>query len=281
MSADSMGRTLLEDWRVRRSHLAGASISERPYTAPQVAILDYLIGRYGDSAEAARPARCPARLDLFVNDRAMVVHDHLWEGRVAGTRSRKEAERRVTSIVRRMTSFEEETDKDAEEHVEEGAEQRDVPEPPGPHRPWLPRLILRRDQIESLYKRLADPQREEPRAADLLARCANRSMLNWAVLAWRERVAAGRRDKVTRKLQKLFFRHDLCQNAAGKVAALLADDNALVRLEATAVLGRLGSLEHVGLLSDLLCLPPLDDEDPRERDALLQAMQSISRGPGE
>ena len=39
----------------------------------------------------------------------------------------------------------------------------------------------------------------------------------------------------------------------------------------------LGNLGDVGLLSDLLVLPPLEDEHPDERAALVQAMQSIAQ----
>jgi hypothetical protein len=49
-----------------------------------------------------------------------------------------------------------------------------------------------------------------------------------------------------------------------------------VRLAAIVGIGRVGTLDDLGLLSDLLALPPQPDEHPREREALVQAMQQIS-----
>jgi hypothetical protein len=57
---------------------------------------------------------------------------------------------------------------------------------------------------------------------------------------------------------------------------LLAAECAKVRLQAVRVLGRTGSLDDISLLSDLLSLPRLPDEDPRERPAILQAMRRIA-----
>lgn len=310
MSGQSAVVTLLEDWRARRERLAQRAVPAGPEVRLQIQILDYLVDRYRDAPEAARPARCPARLDLYVNDRAIVVHNHLWEGKVGGAKSQQEARARVSSILRRMTP----SQRDIEPAAAKDIEPEDRQESPQPARPtplslWelfksdllsgpvkeLGRritpfrrrgrakgpvqrdLLLPKAAIDHLYRCLADPNRDEPEAVDRLARCANQSMLTCAALAWRERVAAGRRDATTRELRKLFLRPDLRDEAIETIGAMLADRNAWVRLEATLVFGKIGSLEHVGLLSDLLSLPRSDDEDPRERDALVQAMQSISQ----
>jgi hypothetical protein len=56
----------------------------------------------------------------------------------------------------------------------------------------------------------------------------------------------------------------------------LADADARFRIVAIDVLGRLGTLEDVGLLSDLPALPPQADEHPDERAALAGAMRAIA-----
>ncbi len=56
----------------------------------------------------------------------------------------------------------------------------------------------------------------------------------------------------------------------------LCDSDAAVRLAAIGELGRFGDLDDIGLISDLLTLPKQPDENPRERQALLSAMQKIS-----
>jgi hypothetical protein len=63
----------------------------------------------------------------------------------------------------------------------------------------------------------------------------------------------------------------------------LADSNAQVRLGALDILARVGALEDIGLLSDLLALPLAADEHPAERAALIRTMRSIAettRGEG-
>lgn len=56
----------------------------------------------------------------------------------------------------------------------------------------------------------------------------------------------------------------------------LCSGEAAVRLQAALELGKIGTLDDVGLLSDLLSLPPAPDEHPRERAAILYAMQKLS-----
>lgn len=112
MYAETAERTLLEDWQVRRERLAGQPAKVEQFAELQVRILDYLVRRYRDAPQAARPARFSPKADLYVNQRAIVVHDHVWQGKVGGIKSRREAEARVSAILRRMTSA------DAQEHTE-------------------------------------------------------------------------------------------------------------------------------------------------------------------
>ena len=56
----------------------------------------------------------------------------------------------------------------------------------------------------------------------------------------------------------------------------LCDVDPAVRIQATLQLGEIGSLDDIGFLSDLLSLPYSLDEHPKERAALLHAMQRLS-----
>ena len=85
------------------------------------------------------------------------------------------------------------------------------------------------------------------------------------------------RDKGAERLRDFLCRFDGRQRVIEKIRAELANDSAVVRLEAIDVLGRIGTLDDIGLLSDLLSLPPLKDEHSDERNALARAMQQISR----
>lgn len=86
-------RPLLDDWRVRRQRLTGRSDASEQHRQMQLQLLDYLIGRYGDSAVAARPARFAAPADVLWNDRAIVVHHHLRQTTVSGVKNQSQANR--------------------------------------------------------------------------------------------------------------------------------------------------------------------------------------------
>lgn len=301
MHAESAERTLLEDWQARRDRLAGRPVPAGQLAALQIEILDYLIGRYGDSPEAARPARFSPKSDLYVNDRAIVVHHHLWQGKVGGVKSDEEAEARVSAIVKRMVASSE------DEAAEADRERHAVPVPSVfPDLPWndpiwcetmndvlwnirfgwnatpLIATLLERSRfvrvevIKYLYERLRDLDLEDEQAAELLVQCENPNASNYAVWAWRERLAAGRRDAVTERLRELFCRPEIGQRVVERIRPELANNHPVVRLEAIDILGEIGTLDDIGLLSDLLSLPPLEDEHPDERAALVRAMQRIS-----
>ena len=296
MHAEPVKRTLLEDWQARRERLAENPVPAGQLGELHIRILDYLIGRYADSPEAVRPARFSLRSGVYVNDRAIVVHHHLWQGRVSGVKSRQEAESRVSAIVKRMAPGGE------DEAEAEGPETMSPPD-------WLPfeedlcvpeawawvrncirwgwyphaliRRALRRSSIPPrwvvihLCDRLVDPSREDHRAADLLASCRGQGMPNYVVYRWCERLRAGQRDKGTRRLRDFLCRLEVRQRVIERIRLELANDSSAIRLEAVDILGRIGTLDDIGLLSDLLSLPPLEDEHPEERTALARAMQRI------
>ena len=296
MHAQAAAPTLLEDWQARRHRLLNLPEPGGQLVALHVQVLEYLITRYEDAPEAARPARYPLEPSLYVNDRAILVHHHVWEGKVGGVKTQREAQDRVSSLVSRIVSPGE------EDTSAERPQWLDDKERPSPDSRTLGRwqdikMALRwrggvvraieaalaaspylpRSALEYLFQRLVDPGCREVRVARALIQCENRSAPWYAVNAWRERIAAGCRDMVTRKLEGLLCRPENRQRALEQVHVCLADPNARVRLAAVAGIGRLGTLDDLGLLSDLLALPPQPDEHPREREALVQAMQEISQ----
>lgn len=99
-AADS--RTVFEDWLVRRQRLAASETIPEPHRRMQLQVLEYLLRRYADSPEAARPARHSATADFYSNDRLIVVHHHLGRGQIAGVKSKAEANRRVGDILNHL-----------------------------------------------------------------------------------------------------------------------------------------------------------------------------------
>ncbi len=302
MYAAAAQRTLLEDWQARRKRLASEPARPEQFADLQIRILDYLIHRYHHSPEAARPARFSPKSDLYVNERAIVVHHHLWQGKVGGVKSRREAEARMSDILQRMAAGHAEDDAETppdwltqEEPslVGQWAAQRDravvrrwraiasaLRRGRNPHgaiesalqaTPFLPI-----EAIRYLHQRVADPGLKDRWALRLLVQCENRSAPHYGFLAWRERLEAGVRDKITYSLEVFFCRPDVHQSVAERIRGALANNHALVRLVAMEILGRVGTLHDIGLLSDLLSLPPQKDEHPDERAALTRAMQRIA-----
>ena len=131
--------------------------------------------------------------------------------------------------------------------------------------------------MQHLFSRLADVTCEDMNALDLFLRCNNKSILDYTVRAWRERVVQGRfTDSVTQKLEARIQSPDNRARAAEMIRESLADDVAPVRIAATHLIAKIGDLDDVGLLSDLLALPESSDEDENERDALTAAMWTIA-----
>ncbi len=301
MHAEPTGPSLLEDWQFRRKRLEYQALQPEQYRQLQIRVLDYLIDRYRDSPEAARPARSPGRSDLFFDGRAVVVHHHVWRDKVGGVKSERQARDRVTSILHRMS---------APAPDEESDEPPDflTPDEPELTPAWkraqasaeavrIATAILRRwgvyraieaalkaspfiseRGVKYLYERIADVDAEEIRAVELLARCENRSALKYAMVAWRDRVEAGRIDEVTTRLEAYFCRPDLRDRVGDRIRLKLADDHPQIRLRAIALLATIGSLDDVALLSDLLSIPPQHDEDPLERRALALAVEQLAKG---
>jgi hypothetical protein len=236
-SSESAGPTLYEDWEARRQQLAEAPQPLGQHREVMLRILEFLITRYRDSPVAERPARFPLQAELMVNERAIVVHHHLKPTEGGRVKSPQEAQQRMAALVERITSYGPEGDvNEAEE--EAGEREENVFAEPA----WLPEV---------------------------------RSELNRAVRQWREGLEQGEIEPAWDALRPLLRCRPLHPMIADRIRPELAHPNPAVRLRAIWILGRIGGLDDFGLLSDLLALPPQDDEHPQERTVLVQAIQRI------
>jgi hypothetical protein len=92
-------RTLYDDWKARREQLACAEGGTAEYRAVEIRLLDYLMHRYKDSPEAARPALFPLSSSLFVDHRAIVVCHHLGRGSIPTISNRQQAYAHIQSML--------------------------------------------------------------------------------------------------------------------------------------------------------------------------------------
>src|SRR2546428_1229646 len=101
MNSPAEAPTLRDDWRERRAFLARAGDGSE-FVDVQLRVLDFLLKRYGDSPEAARPAQFPLPSAIYINQRAVLVHHHLGKHLASGVKSPREAQERMASILHRM-----------------------------------------------------------------------------------------------------------------------------------------------------------------------------------
>lgn len=298
MSAGSTSPTLLNEWRARRDRLARGGDGPALFAREQIRVLDYLIRRYQDSPEARQVVPARPRMDLQVAQRAIVVHHHLWEGKVSGVKTRQEAESRVSEILGRLHSHGSAAEPD------DSALSNcpfDDPEPGGvtynplvwnqivrwtrmgmppadamiaaalTKNPFLPQSVA-----EHLYRRIVKSDGGDLRAASLLVRGRNRIAVNYAVFSWRELTQSGRMQGPLTALYEFLSAQGPRGTAADAVRLALAHDSVQVRMAALNLLARIGDLEDIGMLSDLLSLPPAPDEHPKERAAIARTMRRIA-----
>jgi len=137
--------------------------------------------------------------------------------------------------------------------------------------------LLPKTCVEHLVSRLTDVTYEDTNALDLFLQCKNRNIIQDTVRAWRDRVAQGKpTGSVTQALEARIRHRDNQPRAADLIRERLADDDASVRIAASHMIAKIGDLDDIGLLSDLLGLPDSSDEDPNERDAITAAMRTIA-----
>ena len=289
MNATSTAKTRLEDWKDRRQYLESLS-GENPRKAVHIKVLDYLISRYRDSAVAQLPARFSLRLDLHWNDRRITVHHHLGRGKVAGVRNRENGEQRIADVLHRMMSCERSEDESFTPTISAVRPRRPVMLL---HPSWRIKLgwnadrhirkalarypILPETCLKHLISRLSDATHEDSTALELLNLCKNKNIIERMVRAWRDRVAqGGSTGLITTSLEAQIQSPNHRPRAAELMRERLADDDAPVRVAACRLIAKIGDLDDIGLLSDLLALPESSDEDPIERDAIATAMTTIA-----
>ncbi|MCY3021799.1 MAG: hypothetical protein NTW87_22540 [Planctomycetota bacterium] len=312
MSTSATAPALYEDWQKRREYLLATGAPQgRAYLDIQIHILDYLLKRYAGTSEAERPARFALPQPLYLNRRAIVVHHHLGKGEVAAVKTKEEAGERASRILQRIRKCDPQSaitataeGASAEEEKGHGAAFGAAPQRQPTRRqlrrwgyiagalrgtepfltpcraieqalregPTLPEVA-----VAYLADRIEQMAPEAAIAVDQLLRCDNSSALEYAVLAWQARIVAdGGDDEVTARLTELFYQPERREQAAEKMRSALANDHTGVRLRALAVLERIGSLDDVGLLMDVLALPSEGNEDPREWVALTRALRTLS-----
>ncbi len=290
--------TLLDEWQWRRDRLSRSPGGRAPSAREQIKVLDYLIRRYHDSPEAQRLAPVRPLAEFRVNQRAIVVHHHVWEGRIGGVKNVQEAEARVSAIVKRITSH---ASSDASKSGAAAAcayddQEADDRIDPGVWGGILNRIrkrtlrggdeaiaaalaknpVLPHSVAQLLYHRIVKPGTDDESAAELLAQGRSRAARNYAVYAWQELVAAGRKNRAWAALKRFLAAPEPSATVAQEVRNSLAHGSPRVRLAALEILARIGDLEDIGLLCDLLNLPAAADEVPEERPALLRAMRAIA-----
>ena len=297
LASASEARTVLDDWLVRRQRLTTSETIPEPIRRSQLQVLEYLIRRYADSPQAARPARAPTAATFYSNDRRIILHHHLGRGKIAGVKNQAEANRRVGDILSHLRRVHEDDTEAVEDHNDFASwleEMEQQPEQPisawqsiwrqltpggttaGLHKaiaasleqsPYLPRAVM------AYLCRVLSHSRYDMVAAELLLKCRSDGVPDYVARAWRERVNAGCVDGVTAKLQGYLTNEPRALDA---VRERLADDNPAVRFAATQILREAGTLDDVALFSDLLSLPHSADEHSYERRALFDAMWTIA-----
>jgi hypothetical protein len=296
-------RSLYEDWQLRRERLLIDSKVIEQYREMQLQLLDYLLRRYRDAAEVQRPARFPLPTELTLNERAIVVHHHLWPGQISGTKSIFDMNRRVSGIVDRMNRVSPEVKDsppadDAENKYSRAGGSEHAPQDQSAFdsstirhtvwRRWYYRIrsLRLRSQLFSSsryrkrkYLRRCFQQLAQPR-------CNNLWLLNqlleyerplagkYVFRAWIERVKTGCDDDITDRLLSVLSH--LSEKELDQVRMLLAGPNLQARIQAAEALGRFGTLDDVALLSDLLSLPPEPNDEPDERPVIGMAIQQIA-----
>jgi len=283
--------TLYDDWLSRRAHLA-AETQEDEVTRLHVQMLDYLLERYQGSAKVQQPARPAVFHTGGVNERAIVVHHHT-DDTGSGVSNAAEATRRVTTVLQRLQAHSvgsnlasDETDDSfgqtrhrvsgklwdkIRRRIRWGFRPDRLIERALRHSPVLPASAL-----QHLFQRIANRARPDVWATEMLLRCENRGVYDLAARAWRERVLAGCQDDVFQQLEQFFLEHRLGAPKQRRIRMELSDERGMVRSAALRILKRIGTLEDISLLSDLLSLPTQDDEYDNEREELVETMQRLA-----
>ncbi|MDP1562852.1 MAG: hypothetical protein Q8M16_15855 [Pirellulaceae bacterium] len=286
-------KTRMEDWTERRNELLLLP-SPSAYESMQIKVLEYLIERYRDSPVAIAPARFSPRTRFYLNRRMIVVHEHLRLDRGRPSCSRTNAEQRIQTSLQKFS------------------EKATVPEPevitaPRSHEPlpqvaqknwllglseWISECIRserklpkqrsnwltnRRTKFKKLVSRLSNTKTQDLAALVGLESYENEGLHHVFTKLWRIRVLADvSKDLVLAGLEAKLCRAPHVEHTAETMREFLGDEPAKLRLAALKVLERIGNLDDIGLLADLLRLP-VAELSPEEPTALMAAMQAIAQ----
>ena len=116
----------------------------------------------------------------------------------------------------------------------------------------------------------------EARAFELLKQCDNASATDYVFNRWANSVTEYKASVVRANLETFFHLPERQAQSAEKMRAALAHDIAGVRKEAARLLEKLGTLHDIGLLLDLIALPPVRNEDAFERHLLLRVAHTLA-----
>ena len=303
--------TLYEDWQRRREGLLSSVTAAGPvHREARIRVLDHLLNQYRGKPEAAAAARFPFRPGLLLTHRAAVAHHYLGGrallesqapssiraavilGRIAGLHPQSSvADGRSTSAGWQLAKVEARSVYWASGYWQDDLLSRigkAIQATLGQHFVYL--TVLERLQLAPrlpdwaimyMFERLDNPAVSSDSAAGLFVCCENECVLDYALLAWRDRLAANGPDSITRGLRQVFFRPHWKERAAEKIRVELASHSLAIRIEALRLIADLGGLSDVGLLLDLLALGPSHDEDAGERDMMLGAAEKLAGMWGE
>lgn len=305
-----MATTLYDDWHRRRQRLEVAPpLFGQQYLESQARVLDYLLDRYRDDEAAQQKARFPIADGLVLNKRAIVVHSHLGGGTVSGIKDSAAAESRASRILKRISEQDPQASAGAPAgganlgsgdrvlwSAEPGIMRRTLMStsfvvfvekllgPQDPERALKRLLEVFRDMsaerqegfMNGVFAAVSANQWADAAWIEFLARCGHHSVPNTALLIWHDRILAFGPDEIVGEVEDRLRAKAFGPAAVDKLRAFLADKEALIRMEALRLLGEIGTLDDVGLLSDLLALPPEDDEAPGERERMLETMRRLA-----
>lgn len=247
--------SLYADWRHRRDQLTAA-----PQDSQAAKLLDFLLSRYADDAQAQQPARFPHPSEVRFNSIAMVVNHHLAQRiGVGGTSNADEADARVTQVVQRMAA-------PADAKIEDPFAEEIAAKPIKLKRIRAAFGVLSafaEADFEDLPTETPEWIEDLPRpaqaahdAATYLIDTIHPKAISYGLLAWRQLLASYGQCWLTDLLETRIRLPHNRSLSADKVRAALGDTSHSVRCRAYQLLAEsLGDVQDVGLLLDLYALP--------------------------
>ena len=298
--------SLHDDWQVRRKRLDSVAGPVAAFARSQARVLDYLIQRYSGSTVALQPARFPAPGELFLDRRAILVFHRLGAAKFSGVKTEQEATRRASVILKRLSNLN--LQQSAESYTQSGAIAKDRDSAPLPvmkHSVPLPEQfkvwekmryeianrnderqwpVLQELAIEALSHGSMLPEQAVsyfaghlhlPGAVEILSQSMNESVPDLLLNKWREWISERR--LAHPNFIRVFSASKHRTALADKIRLeLLCSDTPRLRCEAARMLGRIGTIDDVSLLGDLLLLPYWKNEALNERVLMMRAMRRIS-----